>query len=80
MVTAATKVMVSSGRLVLKVLANPWASTLGSEAGRNWVLEFFSTLVSEGRETASTTVTTIQPAMISQRNRTVNRPRAANKR
>ncbi len=65
---------------MLNGVASSWATTLGSEAGRNWVLLFFSTLVSEGRDTASTTVTTIQPAMISQRNRTVNRPRAANKR
>lgn len=52
----------------------------GLGSGKKLVLLLFSTLVSEGRETDSTTVPTIQPAMISQRNRTVNRPRAANKR
>ena len=40
----------------------------------------FSTLESEGRQVTRTTVPTIQPAMINQRKRTVNRPRAANKR
>src|SRR5664280_3025366 len=56
------------------------AFTLAVLAGRNCELLFISTLDSEGRDTVSTTVTTIQPATISQRKRTVKRPRAANKR
>ena len=63
---------------------NGWASrpawTLAALDGRNWESLLFSTLDSDGRATARTTVTTIHPAMINQRNRTVNRPRAANKR
>ena len=60
--------------------ASCWATTLGSEAGRKLELPLFSTLVREGRARARTTVVMIQPAMISHRNRTVNRPKEANKR
>ena len=60
--------------------ASSAARTLGEVAGRKSELLFFSTLPSEGSVDARTTAATIQPAMISQRKRTVNRPRAANKR
>ena len=60
--------------------ASSAARTLGAVAGRKSELLFFSTLLSEGRVEARTTAATIHPAMISQRKRTVNRPRAANKR
>jgi hypothetical protein len=55
------------------------ACTLAALDGRNWELLLFSTVDSPGRHMTSTTVATIHEAMINQRNRTVNRPSAANK-
>jgi hypothetical protein len=75
----ATKVTVEV-LLGLKGWASLLACTLAAVVGRNCELEDFSTLASDGRQIMSSTVTTIQPPMMSQRNRTVNRPRAANKR
>jgi hypothetical protein len=64
----------------LKGWANRPAFTLAELAGRNSELLLFSTVDSPGRDNVSTTVTAIHTTMISQRNRTANRPRAANKR
>src|SRR5271168_2003577 len=64
----------------LKGWANRPAFTLAELAGRNSELLLFSTVDSPGRDSVSATVTAIHAAMISQRNRTANRPRAANKR
>ncbi len=60
--------------------ASAAACTLGALDGRNEEFELFSTLESGGSATLRTTVTNNQPAMIGHRNRTLNRPRAANKR
>ena len=56
------------------------ARTLGWDAGRNCELLFFSTLEIVGRPSTSATVTSAQATTISQRNRTVNRPKAVKKR
>jgi hypothetical protein len=55
------------------------AFTLAALDGRNWELLLFSTVDRPGRHMTRITVTMIQLAMISQRNRTVKRPSAANK-
>ncbi len=75
----ATKVTVEVVR-GLNGWANRSALTLAEVDGRNCELLDFSTLDRVGRHTISRIVTAIQPAMIGQRKRTVNRPRAANKR
>src|SRR5664280_1912279 len=92
-VTRGTDRMAASARLMaasmkvasdcdceLKGAASLPACTLGTLAGRKSELLLFSTLERGGRATLSTTATMTQAATISHRNRTVNRPRAANKR